>query len=90
MQMAILLKDISPPVINMMVCPADLVRIWRRTRLKVVQAGSFLEYFEVILAIRYFSVSEKQSSMRKNCGNLQPSCENKLSEQSSREISSFY
>ena len=86
--MAIQLKDICPPVINIMVCPAVLVPIRRRTRLKVVQAGSFLEYFEVILAVRYFSVSEKQSSMRKKYGNLQHSCEKKVSEQSSREISS--
>ena len=46
--MAIQLKDIWPPVINIMVCPAFLVRIRRRTRLKIVQAGSCLEYFEVL------------------------------------------
>ena len=68
MQMAIQLKDICPPVINIMVCPAVLVRIRRRTRLKVVQADSFFDYFEVILEVRFFLVSEKQSNMRKIAG----------------------
>ena len=68
MQMAIQMKDICPPVINVMVCPPISVRIWLWSRLKVVQADSFFDYFEVILEVSFFSVSEKQSNMRKIAG----------------------
>ena len=68
MQMAIQMKDICPPVINVMVCPPISVRMWLWSRLKVVQADSFFDYFEVILEVRFFSVSEKQSNMRKIAG----------------------
>ena len=88
MQMAIQMKDICPPVINVMVCPPISVRIWLWSRLKVVQADSFFDYFEVILEVRFFFGQRKAVEYEKNYGNLQHSCEKKLSEQSSREISS--
>ena len=41
MQMAIQMKDICPPVINVMVCPPVSVGIWLWSRLKVVQVDRF-------------------------------------------------